>query len=52
MVVDSEEKFVDFGKYCNLCKHKDLEDFKDPCNECLEHPTATGTEVPVNYKKK
>ena len=44
-------KIVNFEKYCETCKHKDLKETLDPCQECLEHPVNTHTEVPVRYKK-
>ena len=28
---------VDFNTYCKLCKHKDVLETDDPCNECLDH---------------
>lgn len=46
-----EEKFVDFEKYCKKCKFKDLEETKDPCNECLDYPTNWMTDKPQRYKE-
>lgn len=28
---------VDFKKYCKTCKHKELGEKFDPCNECLDY---------------
>ncbi len=44
--------FVDFEKYCNSCKHKDLDERKDPCNECLGVPARQGTEKPEKWEIK
>lgn len=55
-VLDMEYPFkeVDFATYCPKCKYEDVEDIKDPCNECLDYPMNENTVKPVNYipKKK
>lgn len=45
------EKIVDF-RYCDSCKFKDVADYEDPCNECLNNPTNLHSVKPINYKKK
>lgn len=49
-----DEKYyeVDFKTYCALCEHKNLEEFKDPCNECLDYGMNIGTRKPVCFKEK
>ena len=42
-------KFVEFQKYCGNCKHKDIEETKNPCNECLTSPVNEYSEKPINY---
>lgn len=49
-VIDSEYKEVDFGTYCETCKHKDTPEFEDPCNDCLDTPVREGTVKPINWK--
>ena len=44
-------KEVAFALYCPKCKNKELEGFKEPCNECLETPMRDGTSVPENYEE-
>lgn len=46
------DKFVDFNKYCETCKYKDLGGAEDPCNECLENPVNIGSVKPVKYEKE
>ena len=46
------EKMVEFDEFCEKCKHKDLEQFKEPCNECLENPVREGTIKPLNFEEK
>lgn len=45
-------KEVDFEKYCKNCKYGELEEFKDPCNECLESGMNEETSRPVCWKEK
>ncbi len=45
-------KFVDFKKHCDMCKHENVIHYEEPCNECLETPVRTGTEVPLHFEKK
>lgn len=50
--VTNVNKEVLFGKYCDSCEYKDLDEVKDPCNECLSKPYNTYSHKPVNYKEK
>lgn len=50
--MEINEKFIDFDKYCETCKYKDLEEFKDPCNECLGNPVNMNSDRPVYYEEK
>lgn len=45
-------KEVYFHEYCKTCKHKDLKEHEEPCNECLSEPTNLDTHRPVRYEKK
>ena len=47
-----EYKEVDFKKYCETCEHKDVNEVKDPCHECLSNPANSHSKKPINYKKK
>lgn len=49
--MDENYKEVLFHKYCEKCKHKDLKESKDPCNECLDTP-ANISEKPVKFEAK
>ena len=51
-MVDNNTKFVEFGKYCKQCKHLNTRVNEGPCNECLETPARSGTEVPIKFEKK
>lgn len=45
-----EYREVDFHKYCPKCKYWEIEDIKDPCNECLGEPCNKNSEKPVYYE--
>lgn len=45
------DKIVEFDKYCKTCEHRDLEEFLDPCHDCLNYPVNTNSKKPVNYKE-
>ena len=45
-------KEVYFDQYCETCKHKELEQHKEPCDECLSNPTNLYSHKPVKYEKK
>ena len=47
----NNELEVNFHKYCSTCKYEKIDEFKDPCNECLEYPTNAYSCKPINYKK-
>lgn len=49
---DHEYKEVYFNQYCKTCKHKDVKDTDDPCNECLDEPINLYSHKPVKYEKK
>ena len=42
---------VRFDKYCETCKYKDLDEVKDPCNNCLAVGMREETEVPEFYEE-
>lgn len=44
-------KEVYFSLYCDQCKHKDLEDTKDPCNECLSIPGRPNSHKPFYFEE-
>lgn len=45
------DNFVDFEKYCETCKHKDLKGYKDPCNDCLDNPVNSNSQKPIYYEE-
>lgn len=46
------EKFVDFHKYCELCKYEKVDESEDPCDECLTYPVNTESLKPVRFEEK
>ncbi len=47
-----EEHIVDYNTYCQNCKFKDSEDWKDPCHTCLSMPTNTNSRKPHYFEMK
>jgi hypothetical protein len=45
-------KEVEFWKYCEKCKHYEVEDVKDPCNDCLDEPVNLHSTKPVYFEGK
>lgn len=50
--MDELYKEVYFDKYCCDCKHKDVKDHEDPCDECLNEPVNLHSHKPVNFAEK
>jgi len=51
MTGNSENKQVNFMKYCWLCKYGSRKENMDPCNICLEVAMREGTEVPEYFEE-
>ena len=45
-------KEVYFNEYCDLCKHKDVKEVDDPCDECLAETVNVYSHKPVNFEPK
>lgn len=44
-------KEVYFGTYCKTCKHRDLNGYEEPCDECLSVFANLYSHKPVKYEK-
>ena len=42
---------VRFDLYCRKCKYKQANEYKDPCNECLESPLRANSRCPLYFEK-
>lgn len=49
---ESHEKLVNFHLYCPKCKHYEVAQDEEPCNECLHYPSNIDSHKPVKYKEK
>ena len=49
--MDASYRIVDFNNYCPLCKFKDLEENKEPCEECLSTPMRQWSHKPERFVK-
>ena len=52
MIVDSNNTFVEYFRYCKKCKYFNKNDYEEPCHECLENPAYSTSEVPLKYEQK
>lgn len=45
-------KEVRFDLYCHKCKHKEKDDYEEPCFSCLGEPVKEYSHIPVNWKER
>lgn len=45
-------KEVMYHNYCPKCKHEDVKNHEDPCDECLSEPARLYTEKPLKFEAK
>lgn len=50
--MEIREHIVDFDTYCQNCKFKNKEDWKDPCHTCLSMPTNTNSRKPYYFEQR
>lgn len=50
--MDEIYKEVYFHEYCVNCKHREVKNHEDPCNECLDKPLNLYSHKPVNWEEK
>ena len=46
------DKEVRFDMYCPRCKHSELPEWGDPCDECLENPSNEYSHKPVYFEER
>lgn len=46
------DQFVDYFIYCKTCKYRELDGWKDPCNDCMNTPVRKNSTKPINYIKQ
>jgi hypothetical protein len=49
---NNDYKIVEFDKYCDTCKHKEVSEDDEPCFCCLLNPVNLNSIKPVNYEEK
>lgn len=45
-------KEVNYKKYCETCKYKDVKEYEEPCNECLNNSVNLYSHKPTNHKER
>lgn len=51
MAESQNTKEVYFNTYCIKCKHKNLDEWLDPCHECLSNPSNINSHKPVKFEE-
>ena len=46
----SAEKEVYFNEWCQKCRHKRLDENKDPCEECLTYGVNINSHKPLKFE--
>ena len=49
--MDHNYKEVYFDLYCKSCKHVELHDHDEPCNDCLDRPVNIDSHKPVRWER-
>ena len=49
---DEGLKEVYYHQYCKSCKHKDLKNTEEPCDECLSEPTNNYSHKPIKWEER
>lgn len=49
--MDTNLNEIRFDRYCYRCKHKDLDEVKDPCNDCLDNGALLNTKKPLYFEE-
>lgn len=50
--MDERYRIVLFNIYCPTCKHKELDEHKEPCDSCVSRPVNLYSHKPVNWEAK
>lgn len=45
------QKIVHFDEWCHKCVHFNVEDWDDPCSECLDNPANEDSHRPIYFKE-
>lgn len=51
-IMENHEQFIEFDQYCKTCQHEKLAETDSPCDECLEHPVNTDSNIPFCYERR
>lgn len=50
--MEDNYKEVYFDQYCKTCKHENLPETDDPCDECLQETVNIYSHKPVKWEEK
>lgn len=49
--METRTKEVRFDKYCRICKHRNVNETDDPCNECLTTGFNIDSRKPIKFEE-
>lgn len=50
--METDTKEVNYRAYCPKCKHYELKETEEPCNECLSQGYNYNSVKPVRFEQK
>lgn len=50
--MEINEKMVYYNEWCDKCKHWNVVETEDPCNDCLNTPVNADSRKPVRWEEK
>ena len=48
---EKQQMMVRYDLWCSKCKHKDIKENDEPCEECLDNPVKDNSERPINFEE-
>ena len=49
--METQDKIVEFDKWCHKCHYYDTEETEEPCNDCLTDTVNTNSHRPSHFKE-
>lgn len=49
--MDTRTKEANYHKYCRICKHSNVKETDDPCDECLTQGYNIDSRKPIRFEE-
>ncbi len=50
-MIENTQMMVRYDKWCDRCKHRDIPENDDPCEQCLDNPINENSEKPIYFEE-